>query len=222
MFILKRPPQLAASFISFQYYKPAIRDAFGNRVAYGQINKTYGVTHLAVTEASRRYSPAGVVKVERAAVNGVPAEISTSYVERSHLTLRQSSKRFGRLTNGFSKKLEPHCAAVSLHVAHYNLCRTHEALRTTPAVALGIADHVWTIDELIHAALTAAPTKPTPTPARRRRAFRGNPRGFIRLAGVQSRLQMTTPAHERLGLLHARTLGLRRQTCLAGLPLPSP
>ncbi len=157
---------------AFQFYKPAIRDAFGNRVAYGQINKTYSVTHLAVTEASRRYSPAEVVKVERAAVNGVPAEISTSYVERSHLTLRQSSKRFGRLSNGFSKKLEPHCAAVSLHVAFYNLCRTHETLRTTPAVALGIADHAWSIGELIDAALATQPITPETTAPDRRKQFR--------------------------------------------------
>lgn len=95
-------------------YKNAIRDAFGNRVAHGIINKTYSVTHLAVSEASRRYSPAQVVAVQRDVVSGVPAEISTSYVERQNLTLRMASKRFARLSNGFSKKLEPHLCAVSL------------------------------------------------------------------------------------------------------------
>jgi IS1 family transposase len=123
-------------------YRNAIRDAFGNRVAHGVINKTYSVTHLAVTEASRRYSPAQVVAVQRDVVSGVPAEISTSYVERQNLTLRMGSKRFARLSNGFSKKLEPHLCAVSLHVAFYNFCRVHEALRSTPAMALGIADRV--------------------------------------------------------------------------------
>jgi IS1 family transposase len=154
------------------YYRPAIRDAFGKRAVHGVINKTYSVTHLNVTEASRRYSPAQVIAVERQAVIGEPEQISTSYVERSNLTLRMASKRFARLSNGFSKKLDCHLAAVGLYVAFYNLCRTHEALKQTPAMALGIADHVWTVGELIEAALKAAPTKPTPTPAQRRRAFR--------------------------------------------------
>jgi IS1 family transposase len=115
-------------------YLTAIRDAFGNRVAHGVVTKTYSVTHLTVTEASRRYSPAAVVAVSRDVVSGVPAEISTSYVERQNLTVRMSSRRFTRLTNAFSKKLENHAAAVSLYVTHYNMCRVHEALRTTPAV----------------------------------------------------------------------------------------
>jgi hypothetical protein len=72
-------------------------------------------------------------------------------------------RRFTRLTNAFSKKLENHVAAVSLYVAHYNFCRVHEALRTTPAMALGITDHAWSIAELVEAALAAAPPKPTPT-----------------------------------------------------------
>jgi IS1 family transposase len=153
-------------------YKSAIRDAFGNRVAHGIVAKTYSITHLAVTEASRRYSPAAVVAVSRDVVSGVPAEISTSYVERSHLSLRMSNKRFARLSNGFSKRIENHCAAVSLYVAFYNLVRVHEALRITPAVALGIADRVWTIADLIDAALATQPIAPTPTAPDRRRRFR--------------------------------------------------
>ena len=104
---------------------------------------------LNVTEASRRYSPAQVVAVQRVAVEGEPEHISTSYVERSNLTLRMQSKRFARLSNGFSKKIDCHLAAVGLYVAFYNLCRTHEALKATPAMALGIADHVWSMEELI-------------------------------------------------------------------------
>jgi IS1 family transposase len=154
------------------YYKPAIRDAFGKNVAHGVIQKTYSVTHLNVNEASRRYSPAQVVAVEYDVASGLPAEISTSYVERQNLTLRMGSKRFARLSNGFSKKIDCHLAAVSLYVAFYNLCRTHEALRMTPAMALGITDRVWSVAELIEAALKAAPTKPTPTPTQRRRQFR--------------------------------------------------
>ncbi len=104
----------------------------------------------ALQEAAAHYSPATVVAVEREVVSN----ISTSYVERQILSLRMSSRRFTRLTNGFSKKLEHHCAAMSLSVAHFNLCRAHEAHRQTKAMALGIADHVWSIGELIDAALT--------------------------------------------------------------------
>jgi IS1 family transposase len=163
-------PEISTDGLHF--YKNAIRDAFGRRATHGVINKTYSVTHLNVTEASRRYSPAAVVAVERQAVMGEPEHISTSYVERSNLTLRMASKRFARLSNGFSKKMDCHLAAVGLYVAFYNLCRTHEALKMTPAMALGITDHVWSIDELIEAALKAVPTKPTPTPGQRRRQFK--------------------------------------------------
>jgi hypothetical protein len=103
----------------FTPYLPAIRDAFGKAAIHGQIIKTYSVTHLTVTEASRRYSPAAVVAVSRDVVSGIPAEISTSYVERQNLSIRMASRRFTRLTNGFSKRLDCHVAAVALYVAHY-------------------------------------------------------------------------------------------------------
>ena len=102
-------------------------------------------------EAARRYSPGKVVAVERKIVLGEPEYISTSYVERQNLTLRMSQRRFTRLTNAFSKKLENHMAAVALYVAHYNFCRVHEALRITPAMQLGITDHVWAVGELVDA-----------------------------------------------------------------------
>jgi IS1 family transposase len=156
----------------FLPYQNAIRSAFGNRVAHGVIVKTYSVTNLAVKEASRRYSPAQVVAVARDVVSGVPAHISTSYVERSNLSIRMGMKRFARLSNGFSKKLEPHCAAVALYVAHYNLCRIHESLRSTPAMALGIADRVWTIGDLLDAALATQPIDPVVTAPDRRKLFR--------------------------------------------------
>lgn len=105
-------------------------------------------------------------------ISGDPEQISTSYVERQNLSLRMASKRFTRLTNGFSKKLDCHVAAVSLYVAHYNLCRMHEALRATPAMALGITDRAWTIGDLLDAALLAEPPLPTPTAPERRRQFR--------------------------------------------------
>jgi IS1 family transposase len=151
-------------------YKPAIRDAFRNS-AHGVIVKTVSVTDLRQS-AAHRYSPAEVVAVSREAIRGVPAEICTSHVERSNLSLRMASRRFTRLTNGFSKKPENHAAAISLYVAHYNWCRVHEAHRTTPAVALGIADRVWSIGELLDAALAVTPPVPNQTAPDRRRQFR--------------------------------------------------
>lgn len=154
----------------FTPYQPAIRDAFRNS-AHGVIVKTYSVTNLNKS-AAIRYSPAEVVAVSREAVAGVPLEISTSYVERSNLSIRMASRRFTRLTNGFSKRLEQHAAAVSLYVAHYNLCRVHESLRTTPAVALGIADRVWTIGDLLDAAMATQPIDPVVSAPDRRKQFK--------------------------------------------------
>ncbi|WP_244547610.1 hypothetical protein [Bradyrhizobium sp. OK095] len=125
-----------------------------------------------VKEAQGRYSPAAVVAVSRDVVSGDPKQyVSTSYVERQNLSLRMALRRFTRLTNGFSKKLDNHVAAVALYVAHYNLCRAHEALRTTPAKALGVADKAWSIAQLVGAARSVAPALPTETPPDRRRKF---------------------------------------------------
>jgi IS1 family transposase len=162
----------------FKPYQPAIRDAFGNRVAHGIVAKTYSVTHLNVNEAARRYSPAAVIAVSHDVVSGIPAEISTSYAERQNLSLRMSQRRFTRLTNAFSKKVENHAAAVSLYVAHYNLCRVHEALtpsakhQNTPAMALGLTTQPWSLGELLDAALAVAPADPTITAPERRRRLR--------------------------------------------------
>jgi IS1 family transposase len=155
----------------FTPYQPAVRDAF-DESHHGVIVKTFSVTHLAINQAQHRYSPAAVVAVAKEAVRGVPAEISTSYVERSNLSMRMASRRFTRLTNGFSKKLDNHCAAISLYVAHYNLCRVHESLPTTPAVQLGITDRVWSLGDLVDSALAVASPDPTETAPERRRKFR--------------------------------------------------
>lgn len=132
-------------------YESVVDAYFGNRCHYGQIVKKY--VGEPGKDAARRYSPGVVVAVARRRMIGQPQNISTSYVERSNLTIRMSCRRFTRLTNAFSKKLENHAAAVSLFVAHFNWCRVHEATRTTPAVGIGIADHVWSIGELVAAAL---------------------------------------------------------------------
>ena len=145
---------------AFPAYPGAVEEAFGTEVHFGTIEKHYGVD--TAVEAARRYSPAQVVSVSRQVVNGRPVQISTSFIERSNLTIRMQCRRFTRLTNAFSKKLENHAAAFSLFVAHYNLCRVHETLRVTPAMQLGITDHIWTIGELVDAALDGvfAPTPP--------------------------------------------------------------
>ena len=156
----------------FHPYRPAIREAFGDSASHGVIVKTYSVTNLA-KDAVTRYSPAQVVAVSREVVSGDPEQyVSTSYVERQNLSLRMGSRRFTRLTNGFSKKLDNHIAAVALYVMHYNFCRSHEALRTTPAKALGIAERAWNIAQLVDAALAVAPAMPTETPPDRRRKFK--------------------------------------------------
>lgn len=134
-------------------YPGAIEQAFKNECSHGVIVKTYAAAGSADNETARRYSPGDVVSVEVQRVVGDPRFVSTSYVERQNLTIRMQQRRFTRLTNAFSKKFEHHCAAVALYTMYYNFCRVHEALRITPAMQLGVTDHVWSIGELIDAAL---------------------------------------------------------------------
>ena len=142
----------------FPAYEAAIEEAFGSECRYGQIIKSY-VGGPAI-DAARRYSPGYVVAVDRRSIIGVPRRISTSYAERENLSLRMASRRFTRLTNGFSKRADYHLAAVGLFVAHFNFCRVHESLRATPAMAQRLTDHIWTIGELLTACLDNAPIKP--------------------------------------------------------------
>jgi IS1 family transposase len=135
----------------FPAYPDAVERAFGIECTFGTIEKHYAVE--TAVEAARRYSPAAVVSVTMTDVVGSPSRISTSYIERQNLTLRTQQRRFTRLTNAFSKKLENHVAAVALYVAHYNFCRVHETLRVTPGMQLGVTEHIWTIGELVDAAL---------------------------------------------------------------------
>jgi IS1 family transposase len=133
---------------AYSRYPRAIAEAFGTGVDYAQLLKLYGVD----PEADRRYSPSICIGTEVFRINGDPDpdHISTSYVERQNLTMRMSMRRFTRLTNAFSKKIENLAAAVSLHFFHYNFCRPHKSLSgQTPAMAAGIADHVWTLAELV-------------------------------------------------------------------------
>lgn len=131
-------------------YVPAVRAAFGDDIDYAQLIKTYG-TDADPRKPERRYSPSVCLSADPMPVTGSPdpAHISTSHVERANLTMRMSMRRYTRLTNGFSKKVENHAAAISLHFMHYNFCRVHKTLGTTPAVAAGVTDHVWKLSELI-------------------------------------------------------------------------
>jgi len=101
-------------------------------------------------ETESRYSPAGCIGCREIGITGRPdpKHISTSYVERQNLTMRMSMRRFTRLTNGFRKKIENHIYHVALHYMHYNFCRVHKTLRVTPAMEAGIADHIWSIEEI--------------------------------------------------------------------------
>jgi hypothetical protein len=101
-----------------------------------------------------RYSPAICMGARKAVISGKPdhAHVSTSYVERQNLTMRMSMRRFTRLTNGFSKKVENHEHALALYFMYYNFCRIHQTLRVTPAMEANVTDHVWSIEEVINLA----------------------------------------------------------------------
>jgi IS1 family transposase len=129
-------------------YMTAVEGAFGGDVDYAMLVKLYGPSPQG---GQTRYSPAPCVGAECHVIQGNPdkSRISTSYVERQNLTMRMSMRRFTRLTNAFSKKLANLEAALALHYMHYNFCRVHKTLGTTPAVAAGVADHVWTVEEIV-------------------------------------------------------------------------
>lgn len=128
-------------------YLGAVEHAFRGDVDYAQLVKIYGET----SEGQKRYSPAECVGCERHTVVGYPdsEHISTSFIERANLTMRMGMRRFTRLTNGFSKKIENHTAAVALHMMHHNFVRIHSTLRTTPAMAAGVTSKLWEIADIV-------------------------------------------------------------------------
>ena len=140
-------PQITTD--GFEPYVKAIMLAFGRSVDYAMLVKTYSAD--CSVEAKRRYAPNKVVDEEYEVIIGHPdlGRISTSYIERQNLTLRMLTRRFTRLTNGFSKILRNHCAAMDMYVGYYNLCRVHETLGKTPAMAMKVTKHAWTVDELV-------------------------------------------------------------------------
>ena len=136
-------------------YLEAVENAFGADIDYAMLQKIYGAPS---TDEQRRYSPARCIGCDLKVVSGDPdpAHVSTSYVERQNLTMRMGMRRFTRLTNGFSKKVDNHRHMVALHYMYYNFCRIHQTLRVTPAQEAGLSSHVWGIEELI--ALLPKPT----------------------------------------------------------------
>lgn len=141
-------------------YLEAVEGAFGNDIDYGMLIKIYG----APSEGQKRYSPADCIGCRKTPITGRPdkAHVSTSFVERSNLTMRMSMRRFTRLTNGFSKKIENHAHAVALHCMYYNYGRIHKTLRVTPAMEAGLTDHVWSLEELAALLVDEAPKKRGP------------------------------------------------------------
>jgi len=132
-----------------------IEDVFGADIDYAMLVKLYGQE----PESEKRYSPAKCTGTNSRVITGYPdlAKISTSFAERQNLTMRMNMRRFTRLTNAFSKKLENHMLAVALYFMHYNFARPHKSLAkpypTTPAMAAGVSNHIWTIEEIVTLAI---------------------------------------------------------------------
>jgi IS1 family transposase/lambda repressor-like predicted transcriptional regulator len=128
-------------------YLEAVEGAFGSEIDYAMLVKIYGES----SEPEKRYSPAVCIACESKTISGQPERkhVSTSYVERQNLTMRMHMRRFTRLTNAFSKKLEKHIAAVSLHFMFYNFVRIHQTLRITPAMAADVTDRLWEIADIV-------------------------------------------------------------------------
>jgi hypothetical protein len=137
-------------------YLEATDSAFGGDIDYARLIKVYGSD----PNAEKRYTPPVCIETKVQIVTGDPAieHISTSYIERQNLQMRMSMRRFTRLTNGHSKKVENHEYALALHYVHYNFARSQKSLNGTPAMASGVADHAWSIEEIV-GLLDAAETK---------------------------------------------------------------
>jgi hypothetical protein len=130
-------------------YLTAVENAFGGEVDYAMLKKLYGGPGATLGD-ERRYSPGPCIGAVKGTVSGDPKveNVSTSYVERQNLTMRMHMRRFTRLTNGFSKKVENHAYAVALHYMFYNFAKIHKTLRVTPAMQAGLSDRVWSLEEI--------------------------------------------------------------------------
>ena len=140
-------------------YLAAVKNAFGTNIDYAQLVKQYGTSSESENPTDRKYSPSKLKGIFKIKVCGNPDEehISTSYIERQNLTMRMHMRRFTRLTNGFSKKIENHCHAVALHFVYYNFVKQHKTLRITPAMAAGITKRFMSIEDIANLVKYEAP-----------------------------------------------------------------
>ena len=131
-------------------YLEAVAESFGSQIDFAQLVKLYG-NEGATSRTEKKYSPAEVVGTKKQVISGKPDEkhISTSYVERQNLTMRMHMRRFTRLTNAFSKKVENHCYAIALHFVYYNFVKQHKSLRITPAMAAGLTKRFMSIEDVV-------------------------------------------------------------------------
>ena len=141
----------------FKQYPDAVDAAFRGQVDYAVLNKSYGLMAPS-NEARRRYSPPEIVSTSKAIINGKPVidQIGTSHVERANLSMRMGMRRFTRLTNAFSKKLENHMHAVSFYFMVYNFVKIHKTIKTTPAMEAGVTDFLWNMEDIVVMAETNA------------------------------------------------------------------
>jgi IS1 family transposase len=136
---------------NFKVYLNAVEFAFGLDVDFATLEKHYVAPYSERASAAHRYSPASIASMKAAVISGSPdlKHISTSYVERQNLTMRMHMRRFTRLTNGFSKKIEMHAHSVALHFMYYNFCKIHQSLRVTPAMEAGLTTRPWDLRDLV-------------------------------------------------------------------------
>jgi IS1 family transposase len=142
---LKNKVQLTTD--GHRMYFDSVENAFGSEIDYSMLIKLYGTSD----ETEKKYSPPNCIGTEKIRIKGTPndKDVSTSYVERQNLTMRMSMRRFTRLTNAFSKKIENLGHAVALYFMYYNFCRIHQTLRVTPAMEVGVTDRLWEIEDII-------------------------------------------------------------------------
>lgn len=159
-------PQVTADALNS--YVTAMESIFGRRVDFAQLRKIY----RGAGGATGRYSPGECVGAKKVPITGDPdpAHISTSHVERQNLTMRMSMRRFTRLTNGFSKKIDNHIYALALYFVHYNFCRIHKSLKVSPAMAAGVSETLWSMDDVIAKIDEMAPPPKKRGPYKKRKA----------------------------------------------------
>ncbi|HEV7516405.1 MAG TPA: IS1 family transposase [Thermoanaerobaculia bacterium] len=151
-------PQITTD--GLKVYIGALEDAFNGELDYAMLQKIYA----AAPGGETRYSPAECTGCQKTAISGNPdpKRISTSYVERANLSMRMGLRRYTRLTNGHSKKLENHCAALSIFFMHYNFARVHSTIRCSPAMAAGVTSHLWSVADIVKLLPVEAPAKRGP------------------------------------------------------------